>query len=417
MDRIIEKRKWTVKKVGYLAIGVLFLAFITYLLFFRDNASKLYVDIHDVTITTVLQDKFQEFIPIDGVVYPKETYFIDAIQGGSVEAIFATDGDMVKKGDTLLKLLNTSMELSYMEQETRMLAEINNLQNTALSLEQNKYIRQKEIVTLEYEIDKTKREFARKVQLYNQGVISEKEFEDAERDNEFTTRQLNISLKLQRLDSLSRESQRADIELSLDRMHDNIRLLRKNMENAYVKAPADGKLSSFNLKIGETKSVGVHLGQIDVPNDFRLEAQVDERYISRVFIGQEAAFDYGGQTYDLYVDKIYTDVTNGSFRVDLFFTDDKAPKAIKRGQTIQVKLKFSSETEAVVIKRGGFFQETGGNWIFVVDPSGDFAVRRNIKINRQNTRFYEVLEGIEPGEQVVISRYDSFRDKEKLIFK
>ncbi|MCF8348044.1 MAG: HlyD family efflux transporter periplasmic adaptor subunit [Bacteroidales bacterium] len=417
MDRIIEKRKWTVKKVGYLAVGVLFLAFITYLLFFRDNASKLYVDIHDVTITTVLQDKFQEFIPIDGVVYPKETYFIDAIQGGSVEAIFATDGDMVKKGDTLLKLLNTSMELSYMEQETRMLAEINNLQNTALSLEQNKYIRQKEIVTLEYEIDKAKREFARKVQLYNQGVISEKEFEDAERDNEFTTRQLNISLKLQRLDSLSRESQRADIELSLDRMHDNIRLLRKNMENAYVKAPADGKLSSFNLKIGETKSVGVHLGQIDVPNDFRLEAQVDERYISRVFIGQEAAFDYGGQTYDLYVDKIYTDVTNGSFRVDLFFTDDKAPKAIKRGQTIQVKLKFSSETEAVVIKRGGFFQETGGNWIFVVDPSGDFAVRRNIKINRQNTRFYEVLEGIEPGEQVVISRYDSFRDKEKLIFK
>jgi HlyD family secretion protein len=417
MDRIIEKRKWTVKKVGYLAVGVLFLAFITYLLFFRDNASKLYVDIHDVTITTVLQDKFQEFIPIDGVVYPKETYFIDAIQGGSVEAIFATDGDMVKKGDTLLKLLNTSMELSYMEQETRMLAEINNLQNTALSLEQNKYIRQKEIVTLEYEIDKAKREFARKVQLYNQGVISEKEFEDAERDNQFTTRQLNISLKLQRLDSLSRESQRADIELSLGRMHDNIRLLRKNMENAYVKAPADGKLSSFNLKIGETKSVGVHLGQIDVPNDFRLEAQVDERYISRVFIGQEAAFDYGGQTYDLYVDKIYTDVTNGSFRVDLFFTDDKAPKAIKRGQTIQVKLKFSSETEAVVIKRGGFFQETGGNWIFVVDPSGDFAVRRNIKINRQNTRFYEVLEGIEPGEQVVISRYDSFRDKEKLIFK
>jgi len=417
MDRIIEKRKWTVKKVGYLAIGVLFIAFLTYLLFFRDKASKLYVDIHDVTITTVLQDKFQEFIPIDGVVYPKETYFIDAIQGGSVEAIFATDGDMVKKGDTLLKLLNTSMELSYMEQETRMLAEINNLQNTALSLEQNKYIRQKEIVTLEYEIDKAKREFARKVQLYNQGVISEKEFEDAERDNEFTTRQLSISLKLQRLDSISRESQRADIELSLGRMHDNIRLLRKNMENAYVKAPADGKLSSFNLKIGETKSVGVHLGQIDVPNDFRLEAQVDERYISRVFIGQEAAFDYGGQTYDLYVDKIYTDVTNGSFRVDLFFTDDKAPKAIKRGQTIQVKLKFSSETEAVVIKRGGFFQETGGNWIFVVDPSGDFAVRRNIKINRQNTRFYEVLEGIEPGEQVVISRYDSFRDKEKLIFK
>lgn len=417
MDRIIKKKKWTPKKIGLLLAIIAFMMLVAYLLFFRDKSSKLYVDRNEITIVSVMESKFQEFIPVDGVVFPKETYYIDAIQGGVVEAIYTEDGDMVQVGDTLLKLLNTSMELSYMEQETRMLAEINNLQNTRLSLEQNKYIRQKEIVTLQYQIDIASREFGRKVQLHNQGVISEKEFEDAEREALFTTKQLEISIKLQRLDSLSREAQKIDIESSLKRMNDNIKLLRKNMENAYVKSPATGKLSSFNLKIGETKSAGVHLGQIDIPDNYRLEVQIDERYISRVFIGQEAGFDYAGATYELTVEKIYTDVTNGSFRIDLFFKNDLAPKGIKRGQTLQVKLKFSNETEAVVVKRGGFFQETGGNWIFVVDPSGDFAVRRDIKINRQNTNFYEVLEGIEPGEQVIVSRYDAFRDKEKLIFK
>ena len=416
MDRIIEKKKWTTKKIGMLIAITAFLVLVAYLLFFRDRSSKLYVNRDELTIVSVEKSKFQEFIPIDGVVFPKETYYIDAIQGGVVEAIFAEDGDMVEVGDTLLKLLNTSMELSYMEQETRMLAEINNLQNTRLSLEQNKYIRQKEIVTLLYQIDVAQQEFKRKIKLHDQGVIAEKEFEDAKRDAEYTVKQLGISLKLQRLDSISREAQKIDIETSLRRMNENIRLLRKNMENAYVKAPATGKLSSFNLKIGETKSSGVHLGQIDIPDNYRLEAQIDERYISRVFIGQEAGFDYGGSAYDLVVEKIYTDVTNGSFRVDLFFKHDLAPKGIKRGQTLQVKLKFSNETEAIVIKRGGFFQETGGNWIFVVDPSGNFAVRRNIKINRQNTNFYEVLDGLEPGEHVVISRYDAYHDKSKLIF-
>lgn len=416
MDRIIKKKKWTPKKISYLLLATAFVVLVIYLIFFRDKSSKLYINHSEVTIATVQQDQFQEFIPIDGVVFPKETYYIDAIQGGVVEALYAEDGDMVNAGDTLLKLLNTTMELSYMEQETRMLAEINNLQNTRLSLEQNKYIRQKEIVQLEYQIDIARREFQRKVQLHDQGVISEKEFEDAQREADFTTKQLEISIKLQRLDSISREAQKIDIESSLKRMNDNIKLLRKNMENAYVKSPATGKLSSFNLKIGETKSAGVHLGQIDIPDDFRLEAQIDERYISRVFIGQEAGFDYAGITYQLYVDKIYTDVTNGSFRIDLFFKEDYAPKGIKRGQTLQVRLKFSSETEAIVIKRGGFFQETGGNWIFVVDPSGSFAVRRPIKINRQNTHYYEVIEGVEPGEKVIISRYDGFKDKEKLIF-
>lgn len=417
MDRVIKKKKWTTKRILSITLISVFGFFLIYLIFLRDKSSKLYVNKNQLTIVEVKEDKFQEFIPIDGVVFPKNTFYIDAIQGGVVEAIYAEDGDMVKKGDTLLKLLNTAMELNYMEQETRMLAEINNLQNTKLSLEQNKYLRQKEIVDLQYQIDLTERDFKRKVQLYESKVISDKEFEDAERDYRYTLKQLNISIELQRLDSISRESQRQDIQTSLSRMQENMKLLRKNMENAYVKAPADGKLSSFNLEIGQTKSAGEHLGQIDVPGGFRLEARIDERYVSRVFKGQEAELYYTGENYKLFVDKIYTDVINGAFKIDLLFEDDHAPASIKRGQTVQIRLTFSGETDAIIVKRGGFFQETGGNWIYVLDPSGEYAYKRSIRINRQNTNFYEVTEGLEPGEKVIVSSYDSFGDKDKIIFK
>lgn len=416
MDRIIKKKKWTIKRILSITAISAFAIFILYLLFFRDKSSRLYVDRNQLTIASVQEDKFKEFIPVDGVVYPKTTVFIDAVQGGVVESVYVEDGDHLHKGDTILKLLNTAMELNYMEQETRMLAEANNLQNTKLSLEQNKYLRQKEITQLNYEIDKVKQDFRRKKDLYKENVISDVEFENAERDYKFTLKQLEISLKLQKIDSIATVEQQENINISLDRMRDNLKLLRKNMENAYVKAPTSGVLSSFDVEIGETKSTGQHLGQIDKQDGFKLEANIDERYISRVYVGQPAEFDFAGKTYTLFINKIYTDVTNGSFQVDLLFEND-APEHIKRGQTLQLKLVFSSETDAIIVKRGGFFQETGGNWIYVVDQTGAFAYKRPIRINRQNTNFYEITEGLQPGEEVIISSYDSFGDKDKLIFK
>ncbi|MCF8228793.1 MAG: efflux RND transporter periplasmic adaptor subunit [Bacteroidales bacterium] len=416
MDRIIEKKKWTTKKILTIAAISIFGIFILYLLFFRDKSSRLYVNRNQLTIVDVKKDKFKEFIPVDAVVYPKTTVYIDAVQGGVVENVYVEDGDFLQQGDTILKLLNTQMELNYMEQETRMLGEMNRLQTNRLNLEQNKFQRQKEIVQLNYEIDRVKRDFERKKKLYNDKVIPEKEFEDATRDYQFTLKQLDISLKLQKLDSLATVEQIKDIRTSLDRMNDNLHLLRKNMENAYVKAPTDGVLSSFDVEIGETKSTGQHLGQIDKEDGFKLEANIDERYISRVYVGQPAEFDFGSKTFKLFINKIYTDVTNGSFQVDLLF-EDEAPDHIKRGQTLQIKLIFSGEQDAIIIKRGGFFQETGGNWIYVVDPSGEFASKRSIRINRQNTNYYEVMEGLQPGEEVIVSSYDTFGDKDKLIFK
>jgi len=417
MDRIIEKKKWTVKKILTIAFAAAFGFLIVYLIFFRDKQTRLYVDKDQLSVAVVKLDRFQEFIPTDGVVYPKTTIYVDAVQGGTVERVFVEDGANLKKGDTILKLVNADMELRYMDQETRMYDAINNLQNSRVNLERSKFTRQMDIVNLMAQIDKVKIDFERKQQLYADKYISDQEFEDAQREYDLTMKQLNISLELQRLDSISMVEQTRQINNSIKRMHNNLALLNKNLQNLYIKSPANGKLSSFSVEIGETTGAGEHLGQIDMMEDgFKLRANIDERYISTVYIGQTAEFDFAGKTYHLEIMKIYTDVTNGSFQVDLQFTGNE-PKGLKRGQTVQLRLHFSSPRDAVIVKRGGFFQETGGNWIYVVDASNDFAIKRNIRLGRQNTNYYEVMEGLEPDEKVIISSYDAFGSKDKLIFR
>lgn len=416
MDRPIQKKKWTTGRIVLMVGGTAFFYLIIHLLFIRDTRSRIYVDPAELSIVTVQRDKFQEFIPVDGIVYPKSTVFIDAVQGGVVEEIFVEDGALLKKGDPILKLSNPNMELSFMETETRIVEAINNLQNSKIDLERNKIYRQQEIIDLQYQIDQTTKNFQRTEILYADSLISTKEFEDSRRNYEFTLKQLTISLKLQRLDSLASVDQEKQILQSIRRMYDNMGLLHKNLELLYIKAPVDGKLSSFNVEIGQTKSQGEHLGQVDMQDGFKLQANIDERYVSRIHTGQEAELDFGGTTYRLAVHKIYTGVTGGSFPVDLLFTGD-SPDNIKRGQTIQLRLEFSRPADAIIIKRGGFFQTTGGNWIYVVDPSGRYAIKRKIRLGNQNTYFYEVLEGLQEGEKVIVSSYEPFGNKEKLIFK
>jgi len=416
MDRPIEKKKWTLKRILTIAAIAAFLMFLVYIFFIRDKQSRLYVNKDQLSIATVLEEKFQEFIPNDGVVFPKNTVYIDAVTGGIVEAVYVEDGAILKKGDPILKLMNANMELSTMEQETRMLDAINNLQNTKIQLEQSKYIREKEIANLTYQLQQAEIDYNRKKQLFENQVIAQKDWEDAEREYFGLKRQLELSEELQKLDSIFAYSQIKQINQSILRMGANLELLRRTIENLNIKAPADGKLSSFSAEIGEIKQVGEHLGQIDMMDGYKIKARIDERYISRVFVGQEAEFDFNKQTYKLNISKIYTDVVNGTFEVELLF-EGESPKSIKRGQTVQLRIIFSSATDAIIVKRGGFFQETGGNWIYVVDPSGDFAVKRDINIGRQNTRFYEVKGGLDPGEQVIVSSYKSFGGKDKLIFR
>lgn len=416
MDRPIEKKKWTLKRIITIAAVGLFAFFLVYLLFLRDKQSKLYVNQDQLSIAVVKEEKFQEFIPTDGVVYPKNTVYIDAVQGGIVEAVYVEDGAILKKGEPILRLMNANMELSTMEQETRMLDAINNLQNTKIQLEQSRFVREKEMADLKYSLQLARIEYDRKKQLIENDVISRKEWEDAEMRYLSLKRQLELSRELQKLDSIFAYSQIKQINNSIERMGNNLELLRKTIESLNIKAPANGKLSSFSAEIGEIKQGGEHLGQIDMMDGFKLKARIDERYISRVFVGQEAEFDFNGNTYSLYISKIYTDVTNGTFEVDLLFNEE-APGGIKRGQTVQLRVIFSSASDAIIVKRGGFFQETGGNWIYVVNPSGDYAEKREISIGRQNTRYYEVKGGLDPGEKVIVSSYKSFGGKDKLIFR
>ncbi len=416
MDRIIEKKKWTKGRIAAIAAAVLVLFLVVWILFIRDNRSRLYVDYNQLSIAVVEKGKFQEFIPVDGIVFPRTTIFIDAVQGGIVEEVFVEDGAMLKKGDPILKLANANMELSYMDQETRMYDAINNLANTRISLEQLRYTRQKEITQLTYEIDRLKIDFRRKEQFFKDKLISEKEYEDALRDYNYSLKQLEITLNLRKLDSISGVSQSNQIASSMQRMNNNLALLQRNMDNMTIKSPVDGKLSSFLVEIGQTKTAGEQLGQIDMMDGIKLRANIDERYISRVFTGQEAECEISGKTYSLEISKIYTNVANGSFQVDLLFKSEE-PQGVKRGQTIQLKVKFSGATDALIVRRGGFFQETGGNWIYVLDKEESSAVKRAIKIGRQNTTHYELLEGLEEGDKVIISSYDNFNSREKLIFR
>jgi len=416
MDRAIEKKTWTTGKILATASTGAFILFLVWMFFIRDSRSKLYIQKDQLTIAEVTEGKFQEFIPVDGVLLPRNTVYIDAVQGGVVDEVYVEDGAILKKGDPILKLSNANMELSYMDQETRMYDAINNLANTLISIEQLKYTRQKEITDLRYQIDILKTDFDRKKSFFNDKLISAKEFEDAQRDYQHALKQLELTLKLKKLDSISGVRQSQQITSSMERMQLNLSLLKRNMDNMTIKSPGNGKLSSFNVEIGETKNAGEHLGQIDIPGGFKVRANIDERYISRISPGQEEEFDLGSESYQLVVHKIYTNVTNGSFQVDLIF-NGKEPANIKRGQTLQLRIKFSGETNAITIRRGGFFQDTGGNWIYVVSPDESYAQKREIKIGRQNMYSYEVLAGLQPGEKVIVSSYESFGDKEKLIFK
>ena len=416
MDRIIEKKRWTPKKIAIITAAVLFGFFIIYLLFFRDKSSRLYVDKDKISVARVEQGRFQEFIPVDGVVQPLVTIYVDAVFGGRVEEIYVRDGAMVKEGDKILRLSNLSMEMSYMQQENHALEVLNNYQNTQLNLERNKFALERQLADLDYLLDFAKKDYQRKKQFFKEGVISLEEYENAEREYNLALRRYDIAVRTMRHDSIYNVTQLAHIKESISRMQENIRLANRALENLIIRAPISGQLSSFNSEVGETKNAGENLGQIDQMDGFKLRARIDERYISRTHIGQNAEFEYGGNSYKLEISKIYSNITGGAFEVDLHFID-QAPNALRRGQTIQLRLQFSGIAEALIIPRGGFYQETGGNWIYVLDASGSQATKRRIRIGRQNIHHYEVLEGLEPGEQVVVSSYDGFGAKDRLIFR
>lgn len=416
MDRKIEKKKWTLKRIAIWGGSGLLILFLMYKLIFAEGGSRLNVEKEKVNIAAVIEGEFREFIPVDGNVMPIKTIRLDAIEGGVVERKYYEGGILIDEGDTILKLSNNVLLQNFVREETQAFILVNNLETTKLDLKRNQFDLKKALVDVDYQIDEAKDAYRRGKELFSEKIISEQEYLNLKRAYDKLVDSRKIQVESAKFDSLNARLQIAQAEATLQRTRDNLEMIKKNLDNLFIKAPISGSLSTVNAEVGESISTGQNIGQIDDLNGFKVRAAIDEHYIARIYQGLSGTFDFAGGTYQLEISKIYPEVANGLFSVDMVFTDT-IPKGIRRGQTLQIRLQLSENITAVQIPRGSFYQTTGGNWIFVVSEDETEAVRREIKLGRQNPRYYEVLEGLQPGEKVVVSSYEGYDDKDKLIFK
>lgn len=414
MDRQIEKKTWTKKRI-YSAGGIaIFIVFILYVFVFSDQSSKLNVEAEKITISTVEYSAFQEFIPITGTVQPIQTFFLDVSEGGRVVKKFVLDGAFVDEGDPIIKLDNAQMTLNIMYNEAQLFQQINSLRGTRLSMEQNRLNLQAQLLDIEYDLIDKKRMFENNRILFNKNLISQIEFDRSKEQYDLAKKRKDLTLESYNQDSLFRVQQVSQLEKSVDQMQSNLNLTKAQLENLTVKAPIKGQISALTAEIGESISPGENLGQIDVIDSFKVRASIDEHYIARINIGQKGTFTFAGTDYELEIKNIYPQVVNGRFEVDMHFVGDQ-PDGIRRGQTLHIKLNLSDQKESLVLQRGGFYQSTGGQWVFVLDASGNYAEKRSIKLGQQNTQVFEVLEGLNKGEKVITSSYDNYGDIDKLV--
>lgn len=416
MDQIIEKKRWTVKRILAIVFSVALLSLVAGQIIWGDYRSKMTVDRQRVTIAEVETGDFLDYISITGTVQPLRTVYLDAIEGGRVEEVLIEEGNMVRKGDVILRLSNTNLHLSIMNREADLAEQMNTLRDTRLLMQKNQLDLQSQLLDLDHSIELETRRFRQAETLFNQNVIPEDEYLDIKESYQYLLSKRKLVLQTQRQDSLFRAVQVEQLEASVERMQQTLALVRRKVENLDVRAPVPGQLASLNAEIGEAKSAGQRLGQIHILDDFKLEADIDEHYISRVSRGLRAEFEFTGQTWELQMRKVYPEVRNGRFLVDFEF-DDKRPERLRIGQTFRVRLELGEPKQALLLPRGGFFQKTGGQWIFVITPEGDRAVRRDIQLGSMNPKFYEVLGGLEAGEKVIVSGYDQFDQTEVLILE
>jgi HlyD family secretion protein len=413
MDRIIKKKIWTPQRIGLLALILAFAGFSVYALAFADNRSRLNVDREKMTISTVEKGVFDEFIIVTGVVQPLKTYQLDAIEGGYVAEKYLDGGAHVKSGDLILKLENQRLTLEYVNRETEMYRLINELENTRLQLRQDKFTLRRTLTDLDFRVEQAQDVYERNRQLAADKAISQQELTQSRIAYEQLVAQRKIEVENQAFQEENSLVQIKQLEGTLSRTRLNLELMKKNLDYLYVKAPVAGLLSRVDVEVGQSINIGQNIGQIDDANGFKMRVEVDEHYISRIFHGLEGSFEFNGQPVRLAVSKVYPEVNNGRFSVDMNFVG-AVPEGIRRGQSAPVRLQLGKPAEAILLATGGFFSDTGGNWAYVVDESGAAARKRNITLGRKNPQYYEVLDGLKPGEQVITSAYSNYGDKDIL---
>ncbi len=413
MDRKIERRfpVW-VRPAGMAAATILVLA-AAYIVLMPEEGRSLRLGADRLTVSTVTEGVFEDFIPLRARVAPLNTLILDAVEGGRVEEIFVEDGAAVDAGQPLLQLSNTQLELDVIAREAQVAEQINNLNTLKLQLEQNRLSHKRNLVEIDYQITRLTRLAERRRALAAKGHVSTQDLEDTQDELAWQQARREVTLEAQRTDEQLQLAQMEQLEDSASRLRRNLELARQKLDDLLVTAPVAGKMTAFDIEIGQSLSRGERIGQIDSPDSFKLTALIDEFYLPRVDIEQTATMETGGRDYTLRVAKIYPQVRDGQFEADLTFTGDM-PSDIRRGQTLQTRLSLGSPAPAVLIPNGAFYQDTGGNWVFVVAPDDSVAVRRPVRLGRRNARYIEVIEGLELGERVVTSPYTGFTEMDRL---
>lgn len=418
MDKIIEKKKgwraaFTKKALPYWG-GALVLALVLWLVF-RDNSATLRVNADSLTISQVSQGEFNDYIRVSGQVQPMTTIQISPQEGGIVQEIVTEEGSRLKAGDVIVRLSNDNLDLQILNSEAELAEKENILRNTLISMEQQKLSLKQDKLQLQTEVARLRRKYEQNKALYEDRLIAREDYLTSKEDYELAAGKLELVKDRAEQDSLYRSVQILQMQESLDNMRRNMLMIRHRKENLTIKAPIDGELGLLDVVLGQSISAGMKIGQINNLDSYKIEAQIDEHYIDRVSAGLAATFQRQNDSYGAIIRKVYPEVRDGKFKADFKF-EGETPDNIRSGQTYYLNLQLGQPENAVLVPRGTFYQKTGGKWIFVVAPEGGKAVRREIRIGRQNPQYYEVLEGLQPGEKVITSGYDSFGDNDVLVF-
>lgn len=418
MDRKIEKKKginlaFTKKAVPYW-LGALLVAFIIWLVA-RDDSKKLRVNLDNISVNAVISGQFNDYIRISGQVAPITTIQISPLEGGVVQEIVTEEGSKVKKGDVILILSNENLDMQILNSEADLAEKENILRNTLIQMEQQKLSVEQEKLQLQMDVRRNKRNYEAQKALYDDGLIAKEEYLKAEEDYELSSSRLKLVENRAKQDSLYRTTQIDQMQESLTNMRQNMMMIRKRKDNLTIKAPIDGELGLLDVVLGQSVAAGSKIGQINNLDSYKIEAQIDEHYIDRVSAGLDATFERQSERYQAQIRKVYPEVRDGKFKADFKFVGQQ-PENIRSGQTYYLNLQLGQPVEAILIPRGAFYQKTGGKWIYVMSSDGTKAIRRDIRIGRQNPQYYEVIEGLEPAEKVITSSYDNFGDSDVLMF-
>ena len=413
MDRVIAKKKWTTKRILTIAGIVGIVALIAGSYYFTSGKSRLNVETDRITISEVKKGVFKDVIPVNGVVLPITSIYLDAIEGGRVEEKFVEDGTIMKAGQPILRLSNTDLALSLVNQETQVYNLLTQMTIARNAAQQNTVTKLNQMTDVDNQLKEAERIYELDKKLFGQKVIGSQEFKQAENNYNYQLQKKKLTEQILSQDSVTTRQSLEQAKQLYEGSQNALQLTRKKVGDLIVRSPIDGQLTSLDVEIGQNKNKGERLGQIDVLTGFKVRVEIDEHYISRVFTGQTGEFTFAGKDYKLKIKKVYTQVTNNRFQVDMDFVG-QVP-AIRRGQTLQILLALSDETQAILLAKGGFYQQTGGNWIFKLSDNGKTAFRQDIQLGRQNTDYYEVYSGLKPGDKVVTSSYENYGTMQELV--